>query len=162
MSGSFRVGRRLISVGAVAALCCCTFSASSSQRPLGCKIRLCCRNRSSTLRSVLMSVSTAAASRDVLSVCRRPWVTGCLEAEYCDWYAFQPCPVHGVLGTGTCLDLKCEQLIRRIHDVGQLRCRTGSRRVSRLRFVYEILPHMDGPPSRAAALREPSAFQDEG
>jgi hypothetical protein len=54
VSGSYRIGRRLIPVGAVAALCCCSFSGSSSQRSLACKIRLCCRNRSSTLRSMLI------------------------------------------------------------------------------------------------------------
>lgn len=39
---------------------CCTkvlhFLGGSSQRPLICRMRLCCRNKSSTLRSVLVSV----------------------------------------------------------------------------------------------------------
>ena len=51
VSGSSRVARRPVSVGAVAALSCCTFPGSSSQRPIVCKMRLCCRYRSSTLRS---------------------------------------------------------------------------------------------------------------
>jgi integrase len=38
----------LISAGTVAALCCCTFSGSSSRRLLVCTIRLCYRNKSST------------------------------------------------------------------------------------------------------------------
>ena len=51
VSGSGRGARRPVSVGAVAALSCCTFSGSSCQRPIVGKMRLRCRDRSSTLRS---------------------------------------------------------------------------------------------------------------
>ena len=56
VSSSYWVGWRLVSSGTVAALWCCTFSGGSSQGLLICKIRLCCRNKASTLRSVFMSV----------------------------------------------------------------------------------------------------------
>ena len=55
VSGSSRVARRPVSVGAVAALSCCTFSGSSSQRPIVGKMRLCRRDRSSAVRSAAVA-----------------------------------------------------------------------------------------------------------
>ena len=72
VSGSYRVVRRLISAGAVAALCCCTFSGSSSQRSLVCKMRLCCRNKSSILRSVLMRIGRRRLQATLAPRCELP------------------------------------------------------------------------------------------
>ena len=76
VSGSSRVARRPVSVGAVAALSCCTFPGSSSQRPIVCTMRLCgetgrlpCdQRRSSGQAGELEQSGTAARARGVAVV----------------------------------------------------------------------------------------------
>ena len=58
MSGSNRVARRPVWVGAVAALCCCTFSGGSSQRPIVCKMRLVVAGRRPSARPTRPSPRT--------------------------------------------------------------------------------------------------------